>query len=134
MSMVQLVYTSQPFGFDVAILNGILVRARANNARDNITGCLICRADLYMQLLEGPPAAVAVTWSKIQKDDRHVTPVRHIFRPIETRMFPEWAMRDDPAKSWMWTQTEVNAGAVERASEDDILAVFARIKAEAPAP
>ncbi len=131
MALVQLVYTSQPFGFDSATLNGILITARANNAAHDVTGCLICRADLYMQLLEGPEAAVAVTWSKIMRDDRHVEATRRVFRPITTRMFPDWAMRDDPAASWMWTQAEVNDGAVDRASEDEILAVFERIKSEA---
>jgi hypothetical protein len=130
-ALVQLVYTSQPFGFDSATLNGILITARANNAAHDVTGCLICRADLYMQLLEGPEAAVAVTWSKIMRDDRHVEAARRVFRPITTRMFPDWAMRDDPAASWMWTQAEVNDGAVDRASEDEILAVFERIKSEA---
>jgi hypothetical protein len=131
MALVQLVYVSRPFGFDVPTLSGILVTARANNARDDITGCLICRADIFMQLLEGPEAAVAATWSRIQRDDRHVEVTRRVLRPVTARMFPLWAMRDDPAKSWMWTQDEVDKGAVARAGEDEILAVFARVRAEA---
>ena len=35
--MKQLIYRSHPFGFDSAMLAGILVRARHNNSRDDIT-------------------------------------------------------------------------------------------------
>ena len=56
--MIQLIYASQPFGFDAAMLNGILSDARRCNVRDEVTGALICRADVYLQLLEGPEPAV----------------------------------------------------------------------------
>ncbi len=129
MALMQLVYVSRPFGFDDAMLSGILWTARVNNARDDITGCLICRADMYLQLIEGPEAAIAILWAKLRTDDRHLEVTRRVFRPVTDRMFPTWAMRHDPAQSWMWTQAEVDAGAIEQASEADILAVFARVKA-----
>ena len=53
MQLMQLIYTSRPFGFDDATLTGILVTARHNNPRLDITGALICRADIYLQLLKG---------------------------------------------------------------------------------
>ena len=56
--MKQLIYSSQPFGFDEAMLAGILSGARYNNVRDGITGALICRQDIYLQLIEGPAAAI----------------------------------------------------------------------------
>jgi hypothetical protein len=40
-------------------------------------------------------------------------------------------MRDDPARSWMWTQEEVSAGAVSAAIPAQILAIFERLAAEA---
>ena len=46
MPMLQLIYASRPFGFDTAMLAGILMDARRCNARDDITGMLVCRADL----------------------------------------------------------------------------------------
>lgn len=58
MDLIQVIYSSRPFGFDQGVLNAILVQSRRNNAQFSITGALICRADLYLQLLEGPPAAV----------------------------------------------------------------------------
>jgi Sensors of blue-light using FAD len=64
MSLLQLIYASTPFGFDNPTLNQILSVARRNNARDDVTGALICRADIYMQLLEGPCAAVTKSIQK----------------------------------------------------------------------
>jgi hypothetical protein len=130
MSLTQLVYASRPFGFDAAMLNGILSDARRLNPPNDVTGALICRADLYLQLLEGPKEAVEATFARIAKDDRHLEVQRLVSRPIDQRLFPDWAMRDDPARSWMWTQQEVDNGALERATEAEVVAVFERLAAE----
>ncbi len=130
--LTQLIYASKPFGFESGVLDDILTVSRFNNARDGITGALICRADLYMQLIEGPEAAIAATYKRIAADaDRHVEVQPLVSRAIEERMFPKWAMRDDPARSWMWTQAEVLAGAVKAASPQQVLAVFERVATEA---
>lgn len=129
--LTQLIYASKPFGFDSGVLDDILTVSRRNNARDGVTGALICRADLYLQLIEGPEAAIAATYKRIAADaDRHVDVQPLVSRPISDRLFPKWAMRDDPARSWMWTHTEVLAGAVSAASPQQILAVFERLAAE----
>lgn len=128
MSLMQLIYASHPFGFDEAILSHILIQARANNHRDGITGALICRADIYLQLLEGPEPAIAAVYQKIQADDRHLEIRKLLQRPVLERMFPDWAMKDDPAYSWMWDQNQVSDGAVDRASQSEILAVFERVR------
>lgn len=130
MSLIQIVYASRPFGFDTAILNGILSDARRLNPANDVTGALICRADLYLQLLEGPEAAVEATFARIARDDRHLEVQRLASRPIDTRLFPDWAMRHDPARSWMWTQEEVDSGAIGRATEDEVVAVFERLAGE----
>ena len=130
LTLIQLVYASRPFGFDRATLNGILSDARRLNPANDVTGALICRADLYLQLLEGPEAAVEATYERITKDDRHLEVQRLVSRPIEKRLFPDWAMRDDPARSWMWTQAEIENGPIERATEAEIVAVFERLAAE----
>ena len=130
MSLVQLVYASQPFGFDDPMLNGILSDARRCNERDNITGALVCRADLYLQYLEGAETAVEAAFKRIALDDRHLEVTRLVYAPITARLFPKWAMLDDPARSWMWTQAEVADGAVTRASAAEIIGVFARIAKE----
>ncbi|MCR9146808.1 MAG: BLUF domain-containing protein [Rhodobacteraceae bacterium] len=127
MPLKQIVYASRPFGFDQAMLNGILVDARRANARDDITGALICRGDLYLQMLEGPEAAVTACYERIRKDDRHTEAQRLVDRSIDTRLFPGWAMRDDPANSWIWTIQEVRDGAIERATEAEVLGFFERL-------
>jgi Sensors of blue-light using FAD len=127
MSIIQLIYTSQPFGFDDAMLGGILVQARRNNPRDDITGCLICRQDMYLQLLEGPEAAIDALFSKIKDDDRHLNVMHLTRRTVTARMFPDWAMRDDPAQSWLWPPDAVASGALFQASPDALRAVFARV-------
>jgi hypothetical protein len=130
MSLMQLIYTSQPFGFDESTLNGILASARRNNRRDDITGALICRGDMYLQLLEGPRETVTALFDRILKDERHVDVVSLVSGDIEERLFPQWEMRDDPARSWMWTPDQVRAGAVRNASAEEIRAVFHRLAAE----
>lgn len=131
MGIVQLIYASQPFGFDDAMLNGILDASRRNNWRDDITGCLICRQDLYLQLIEGPVEMVDAAFARIAIDDRHLDVRRLCVGPVVERMFPDWAMRDDPARSWLWTSDQVAEGAAEAASPLALRAIFARVRSEA---
>jgi hypothetical protein len=130
MSLIQLIYASTPFGFDDPTLNQILSVAKRNNLRDGITGALICRADFYLQMLEGPRAQVTAAFHRILRDDRHLDVVLIGCGDAKARMFADWSMRDDPARSWMWTQDEIEGGAIEAASEVDVRAVFARVRAE----
>jgi Sensors of blue-light using FAD len=127
MSLTQLIYASQPFGFDAGRLDDILLKSRANNVRDGITGALICRADLYLQLLEGPPDKVAAAFDRINADDRHCDIILMQSRTVNARRFPGWAMRDDPAQSWMWSPDEIAAGVLRSVQGDDVLAVFDRL-------
>ncbi len=130
MSLAYLIYASHPFGFSVSDLNGILSTARRNNARDGITGALIVRADLYLQWLEGPPAALATLFDRIQRDDRHLDVVHLDGGLVGERRFPGWLMRDDPARSWLWSKAEIAAGALTRAGSVGVRAVFDRMAAE----
>lgn len=134
MAMIQLVYASRPFGFDEATLSGILFTARANNTRDGITGALVCRSDLYLQMLEGPQDKVEAAYASIEEDDRHLE-VRCLTRAtIDTRMFGAWAMRSDPAQSWMWTREQVENAAPDTATPEEVIAVFSRLIKETPVP
>jgi Sensors of blue-light using FAD len=130
MSLLQLIYASRPFGFDDLALSGILNTARLNNARDDITGALICREDLYLQLLEGPRPLVTALYERIQRDDRHAEVVNLWSGDIDTRLFPDWAMKHDPARSWMWTAAQVTAGAVAKATPEEARGVFQRLARE----
>jgi hypothetical protein len=130
MPMIQLIYASRPFGFDEGTLAAILLVARRCNERDGITGALICRGDLYLQLLEGPEELVDAAFRRIERDLRHLDIKLLSRRPVSERLFPGWAMRHDPARSWMWTQAEVDAGAIERATEAEAVAIFERLARE----
>ena len=127
MPLTQLIYTSRPFGFDEGVLDNILVSARTNNARRGITGALVCRADLFLQILEGEREAVTATLARILRDDRHVdVAVVHCGDAAE-RLFPDWSMRDDPPHTWMWTQQQVREGAARNASAAEVMAIFRRL-------
>ncbi len=134
MTDIQLIYASKPFGFDDLVLRGILATARRNNERDGITGALVCREDLFLQLLEGPSDAVLSAFGRICRDDRHIDVIKLTESQINSRLFPEWSMRHDPAQSWMWSREEVSDGAVTQASPVEILGVFSRLAAMTPSP
>jgi len=127
MSISYLIYSSRPFGFDTAVLNAILLTARRNNERDGITGALIVRHDLYLQWLEGPEDALAALFRRITEDDRHIDIEQHDAGSSQTRAFAAWAMRDDPAASWLWSPAEIENGALRNAAPGEIRAVFARL-------
>jgi hypothetical protein len=129
MTVTQLIYYSQPFGFDDAMLNGILLQARRCNARDGLTGALIVRRDLYLQMLEGPEAAVTATFARIKRDDRHLAVKPLACEAVAARLFPDWTMRDDPAQSWLWDEQAVGDGALDRAGVEALRGVFARVAA-----
>ncbi len=129
--MKQLIYRSQPFGFDRAMLAGILVQARRNNSRADITGALICRHDLYLQLIEGPEAAIDTVYSKITADDRHCDVRLLLAGTVEERLFPEWEMLDDDMPTLTWSPAEIADGAIESAPPGALHAVFERVATNA---
>ena len=122
--MYRLVYSSRPFGFDESILSGLLIDSKENNQKGSITGSLLCRADIYLQLLEGPKENILKTFEKIQNDDRHLDIMILLEEETHDRLFPDWAMKDDPVESWMWSKAEVADGAVKKCSREEILDIF----------
>jgi len=128
MDLYRAIYSSRPFGFDEGILNGVLADARRANLRDGITGALICRADIYLQWLEGPEDKVTAALDRIARDDRHLEVTLHLLEPAPERMFAAWAMRHDPAASWIWTRDEVRDGAVERATPAEVTGFFMQLR------
>lgn len=79
-------------------------------------------------MLEGPEEKVLETFDKIKKDDRHLEiEVLLQEKHFKERLFPNWAMKDDPVESWMWSQEEVADGAVQKSSRKKILAIFEKI-------
>ncbi len=124
----RIIYSSQPFGFDAAMLAGILSQARRNNALSQITGALICRQDIYLQLIEGPVTAIDGLFDQIRVDDRHTKVQLQLQEEACERLFPAWSMVDDDAPSLFWSREEVEAGALEAASPAELMAPFLRLK------
>ncbi len=127
MVLSRLIYCSQPFGYDQPMLNGILADARTYNPKNNITGALICREDIFLQLLEGPEDKLLLTYNKILNDDRHLDIELLVKELCEDRLFPTWSMKDDPAKTWFWTKDEIDSGILTTVSKNDLLGVFDKV-------
>jgi hypothetical protein len=114
------------------MLAGILSAARRNNPRDGVTGALICRHDVYLQLIEGPEDAIDALYARILADDRHTNVELLLSEDMGERLFPAWAMLDDTAPSQFWSAQDVAAGAIEAASLDELRAPFVRLSAAHP--
>jgi hypothetical protein len=134
MSVYRVIYTSRPYGFDSGMLNGILMDARRANARDDITGALICRDDIYVQWLEGPEAAVKASLERIRRDDRHLEVTMHVEKGGCERLFGEWSMLHDPAVTWIWSHAAVAAGAVAKATPEEVEHFFEQLRDKQETP
>jgi hypothetical protein len=114
------------------MLAGILSIARRNNQRDGISGALICRHDIYLQLVEGPADMIDALFARISRDDRHTNIQLLLEEDASERMFPAWAMLDDEAPSLFWSADDVAAGVLDSASPEELLAPFIRLSAANP--
>jgi hypothetical protein len=95
MPLTMLMYASisrlPPEGAMLAV-EAILKRARARNARRGLTGALLFTGQHFVQVLEGPAAAIDGLWGKLQTDPRHEGLVPAIHGPLQKRRFDNWAM------------------------------------------
>lgn len=114
------------------MLAGILSASRRNNPQHGITGALVCRNDIYLQLIEGPGAAIDALYARILADDRHTNVELLLTAGMGARLFPAWAMLDDEAPSLFWSAQDLAAGALEKANPDQLRAPFMRLSAAHP--
>ncbi|TJZ89944.1 BLUF domain-containing protein [Paracoccus gahaiensis] len=92
MQLTKLIYTSNHGGLTAKALDDLLLKSRANNERDGITGVLIASDEDFMQLLEGGRAVVAECFMRIMKDDRHQSIRVLMAGESGARLFSEWSM------------------------------------------
>ncbi len=92
--MAQLLYRSvSRDGADSGLrMSDILNEARAGNARDGITGVLTAVNGQFLQIIEGPEAALNRLMVKLQRDPRHTDLTVIERRPTARRRFGDWDM------------------------------------------
>jgi hypothetical protein len=73
-------------------ITGILVQARANNVRHELTGVLLYRDGRFIQILEGPDEAVLARYAIIASDPRHRSIHKVSEETVWVRQFPDWTM------------------------------------------
>jgi hypothetical protein len=73
-------------------LANLLMTSRSNNARLGITGMLLHREGRFIQVLEGPEAAVRERLAVIARDPRHTAVHTIVDERVEDRLFPAWTM------------------------------------------
>ncbi len=70
----------------------ILRTSRKRNQLANITGLLAYKEGSFLQILEGPQAALTETLERISQDQRHSGMITLAKREIKERIFSEWSM------------------------------------------
>ncbi len=97
MSLIRLLYRSDSelIGSDRAVRAeafAIADAAARRNARDGVTGALMFRGGVFVQLLEGEGAAIERVFERICRDLRHRRIVLLDFSDVDRRAFGEWDM------------------------------------------
>ncbi|MCD9006074.1 BLUF domain-containing protein [Luteimonas sp. XNQY3] len=138
----QLLYRSgQLYEFTVPDMVRLLLQSRTFNARHGIGGMLLLRDGLFMQLLEGPAAAVDALYARIASDPRHCE-VRLMVRAERTApLLPGWRMGwseaplDGEAPVFHGLETDTRALALlESARSDRVAAAMRDFLHGAPVP
>jgi hypothetical protein len=86
--------------FGAAELAELLTRAREKNSRIGITGLLLYKAGLFLQVLEGDSGRVRELYDTIASDERHRACSVVLEGALPERRFSDWSMAfrnlDDP--------------------------------------
>lgn len=73
-------------------IDSILHTARAFNKENNITGMLLYKGGIFLQILEGDQAVIEKLYEKIGTDGRHRKLKLLISQNAKERMFLDWTM------------------------------------------
>lgn len=91
--LVELVYLSaSSHTFGMTELRALLGTSRRKNRALGVTGLLLHADGSFLQILEGPSAAVDGLYARISSDARHDRVVRVFRRSITKRSFGSWSM------------------------------------------
>lgn len=78
--------------FTDKVLDEILAVSRQNNSDLEVTGMLMHKGGVFLQILEGPLPAVKALFAKISIDPRHKLVKVIQEGPIAERSFGDWSM------------------------------------------
>jgi hypothetical protein len=93
--LLRLIYASRFTGaerdFD-EVLRAVIAKSIQNNRLDDVTGFLVAGEGRFLQLLEGPVAAVEAVYARIGRDPRHADLALIHNGHAERRLFRDWNM------------------------------------------
>lgn len=92
MALLQLIYTSRLVGNDESALESIHASALRHNKGNSVTGMLLFHKGYFLQVLEGDPNDVLVTYHRICHDTRHKEIRLLVEQSTKDRHFPNWLM------------------------------------------
>jgi len=91
----RLIYASRFTGaecdFD-EVLRAVITKSIQNNRLDDVTGFLVAGEGRFLQLLEGPAAAVDAVYARIGRDPRHADLALIHNDHADRRLFRDWNM------------------------------------------
>jgi hypothetical protein len=73
-------------------LSEIVSKARFSNQKNSVTGVLLFRGGIFLQLIEGEKKDVENLYRKIEKDPRHSNLIILFQQESQDRVFPNWDM------------------------------------------
>ena len=118
-------------------IEAILEEAVAHNSEVGITGELIYRNGIFLQLLEGRKSDVEQLLGKILMDSNRHENMKVLFKqPMVERLFPDWSMAyvklDNAALDLVTTivpwQTLINQHPNQTVPPNDVLKVFRELR------
>lgn len=121
-----LVYASVPaeLAVDPAELLRLLEVSRRNNRRLDVTGMLLYKEGLFLQMLEGEESVVKQLYTKISLDARHHSLAVVVDGRTDRRLFSDWSMSfrnlEDPALAQTpgFSQFMNSAGQLDHLGDD----------------
>jgi hypothetical protein len=91
--MLTITYASSAYAlFSEVELTDLLISARENNLKNEITGLLLYKDGNFMQVIEGPTIAVVELYGKIVADTRHHVVMKLLEHELVERSFASWQM------------------------------------------
>jgi hypothetical protein len=122
--LYRVLYSSHAHPISKAQLLDLLEQARSYNVAHHLTGVLLYSEGRFVQLIEGPEAAVRALYERIANDSRHHDLESVKASPIISRQFAEWSMDFGFA---LWPEGEAAPGPDKPATDLPALSITSDI-------